>query len=294
MKNRLPKFSWLDLVFLIGIVGFFYYVSLQIETNLRYNWNWGMIPNYILRWDDETGRWVSNILLQGFLTTIRISIYGSILALVLGTILGLARVSNNLAVRMLARTYVELLRNVPAIVIIFIFHFFLADQIMPVFGVEDWARNIPEENLPLYEFLFGEMRLFPSLLSGIIVISLFESAFVGEIIRSGIESIEKGQWEAGEAIGLGKLEQMRYVILPQAFRRGLPPLANQFITLIKDSSIISLISIQELTYKTSELVATTRAIFEPWLTTAGVDVIIWGSLAMRGRRRERRTGNAQS
>jgi len=289
MKKLLQKFSWLDLVFLIGIVSFFYYVSLQIETNLRYNWNWGMIPNYILRWDDETGRWVSNILLQGFLTTIRISIYGSILALVLGTLLGLARVSNNLALRMLARTYVELLRNVPAIVIIFIFHFFLADQIMPILGVEDWARNIPQENLPLYEFLFGNMRLFPSLLSGIIVIALFESAFVGEIIRSGIESVEKGQWEAGEAIGLGKFERMRYVILPQAFRRVLPPLANQFITLIKDSSIISLISIQELTYKTSELVATTRAIFEPWLTTAGFYFVICFGLSILFRMLERRS-----
>lgn len=289
MIKTKQKLTWLDLVFLIGIVAFFYYVAVQIETNLRYNWNWAIIPNYILRWDDETGSWVSNILLQGFLTTIRISIYGGILSLVLGTILGLARVSNNLAVRMLARTYVELLRNVPAIVIIFIFHFFLADQIMPILGVEDWARNIPREDLALYEFLFGNMRLFPSLLSGIIVIALFESAFVGEIVRSGIESIEKGQWEAGEAIGLGKLEQMRHVILPQAFRKVLPPLANQFITLIKDSSIISLISIQELTYKTSELVATTRAIFEPWLTTAAFYFIICFSLSILFRMLERRS-----
>ncbi len=293
MTKTLKKLTWLDLAFLIGIAAFFYYVAIQVEVNLRYNWNWSIIPNYILRWDEKSGGWVSNILLQGFLTTIRISIYGSILALAFGLILGLARVSKNLAIRMLARTYVELLRNIPAVVIIFIFHFFLADQIMPILGAEEWARGIPREDLAFYEFLFGDMRFFPSLLSGIIVIALFESAYVGEIIRAGIQSIEKGQWEAGEAIGLGKAQQMRYVILPQAIRNVLPPMANQFITLIKDSSIISLISIQELTYKTSELVSTTRAIFEPWLTTAGFYFVICFSLSVLFRWLERRSSRAR-
>ena len=203
MTKTLKKLTWLDWVFLLGIAAFFYYVANQVEANLRYNWNWSIIPNYVLRWEEKTSSWVSNLLLQGFVTTIRISIYGSVLALLFGVILGLARVSNNLVIRMLARTYAELRRDIPAIVIIFIFHFFLADQIMPILGAEEWARGIPKEDLAFYEFFYGDMRHFPSLLSGIIVIAMFESAFVGEIIRAGIQSIGRSMMRISSGPGSG-------------------------------------------------------------------------------------------
>jgi polar amino acid transport system permease protein len=130
------------------------------------------------------------------------------------------------------------------------------------------------------------MRRFSQLVSGVIVLALFESAFVGEIIRAGIQSINKGQHEAAQSIGMGKIDQMRFIVLPQALKKVVPPLANQFISLIKDSSIISLISVQELTFKTVELVASTRAIFEAWITTALFYFIICFTLSMLFRKLE--------
>jgi len=182
---------------------------------------------------------------------------------------------------MLARTYLEVLRNIPPIVVIFIFFFFLSEQLVAAFNIEDWARAIGrQEDKALWEFLFGDMRRFPSLISGVIVLALFESAFVGEIVRAGIQSINKGQHEAAQSIGMTKFDQMRFIVMPQAMKKVLPPMANQFISLIKDSAIISLISVQELTFKTVELVASTRAIFEAWITTAAFYFIICFSLSL--------------
>lgn len=283
----LKRLHWLDFLILAILAGFFVFVWFRIDGSLNYSWRWHIIPNYILRFDEENQRWVANLLLQGVITTIRISIYASILALVLGTILGISRCSRNLAVRLLARTYLECLRNIPPVVVIFIFYFFLSEQLVVAFNIESWARGIARsEDKAVWEFLFGDMRRFPSLVSGVIVLALFESAFVGEIVRAGIQSVGRGQLEAAQSIGLSRLDQMRFVVLPQAMRRVVPPLANQFISLIKDSSIISLISVQELTFKTVELVASTRAIFEAWLTTAGFYFIICFTLSMLFRRWE--------
>jgi polar amino acid transport system permease protein len=281
------KVQWLDLVLLAVLIAIVAIVWYRIDGALNYKWRWEIIPNYIIRWDADKQSWVANLLLQGVITTIRVSIYASILAVILGVVLGIARCSKNLAVRMLARTYLEVLRNIPPVVVIFIFYFFLSEQLVTAFNIEGWARGIARrEDKEMWEFFFGDMRRFPQLVSGVIVLALFESAFVGEIIRAGIQSINKGQHEAAQSIGMGKFDQMRFIVLPQALKKVVPPLANQFISLIKDSSIISLISVQELTFKTVELVASTRAIFEAWLTTALFYFIICFTLSMLFRKLE--------
>ena len=288
MASFLKKLHWADFLILVILIGFFGTIWYRIEGTLNYNWNWGIIPNYIIRWDESEGRWVSNLLLQGLITTLRVSIYASILAVILGTVLGLARCAKNLTVRMLARTYLEFLRNIPPVVVVFIFFFFLSEQLIVAFEIEDWSREIARrEDNEIWEFFFGEMRRFPALVSGVIVLALFESAFVGEIVRAGIQSIERGQREAAQSIGMSWLDEMRFIVMPQAIKKVLPPLASQFISLVKDSSIISLISIQELTFKTVELVASTRAIFEAWITTAAMYFILCFGLSMLFRKLER-------
>ncbi|MGQ7845358.1 amino acid ABC transporter permease [Granulosicoccus sp. 3-233] len=282
------RLHWLDILILFVLVILVAVVWYRIEGALNYRWRWEIIPNYILRWNEDSQSWVANVLLQGVITTVRVSLYASVLALILGTILGMARCASNLAVRMLARTYLEFLRNIPPVVVIFIFYFFLSEQLVVAFNIESWARGIARsEDKAVWEFLFGDMRRFPSLISGVIVLALFESAFVGEIVRAGIQSVSQGQHEAAQSIGMSRLQQMRFIILPQAFKRVVPPMANQFISLIKDSSIISLISVQELTFKTVELVASTRAIFEAWLTTALFYFMICFALSMLFKRLER-------
>lgn len=287
MSKLLNRLRWPDYLILAILAGLAVLIWFRISGTLNYKWQWHRIPNYLLRWDDAEGRWVVNVLLQGLIATIRVSIYASILALILGIALGVARCSKILVVRMLARTYLECLRNIPPVVVVFIFYFFLSQQIITALGLEAWARAIArQENNGVWTFFFGDMRLFPSVVSGTIVLALFESAFVGEIVRAGIQSIGRGQREAAESIGMSWLDEMRFIVMPQALRKVVPPLANQFIALVKDSSIISLISVQELTYKTAELVASTRLIFEAWITTAGLYFILCFGLSLTLRRFE--------
>ncbi len=275
VMNFARKLHWLDYVILAVLLSFAAFIWIRIEGTLTYKWNWALIPHYILRWNEQEGRWTANILMQGLITTLRVSIYASILAVIFGIVLGVARCAQNLTIRMLARTYVEFLRNIPPVVVVFIFFFFLSEQLVTALNVERWARGIArQEDNAIWIFLFGDMRLFPSLVSGVIVLALFESAFVGEIVRSGIQSVERGQHEAARSLGMSWFQEMRYIVFPQAIRKVIPPLANQYISLVKDSSIISLISVQELTYKTTELVATTRAIFEAWITTAAMYFVL--------------------
>ncbi len=272
------------------LIAFFGYIWLSIEGTLNYKWRWELIPSYIVGWHTGREEYFANLLLQGLVATVRISIYSGILALILGTILGIARCSANLTIRMLARTYLEFLRNVPPVVVVFIFFFFLSQQLIDALNLERWARGIArQEDNQIWTFFFGEMRRFPSLVSGVIVLALFESAFVGEIVRAGIQSIPKGQREAARSIGMSRLQELRYVVLPQAMKKVVPPLANQFISLIKDSSILSLISVQELTYKTVELVASSRMIFEAWITTAAFYFVVCFGLSRIFARLEKRS-----
>ena len=288
MQAFLKKLKWPDYLIAAVLIGFFGYIWFSIEGTLNYKWRWHLIPGYILGWHSGREEWFANLLLQGLAATVRISIYASILAVILGTVLGIARCSANLTVRMLARTYLEFLRNIPPVVVVFIFFFFLSQQLIDALDLNRWARGVArQEDIAVWEFFFGEMRRFPSLVSGVIVLALFESAFVGEIVRAGIQSIPKGQREAARSIGMSRLQEMRYIVLPQALKRVVPPLANQFITLIKDSSIISLISVQELTYKTVELVSSSRMIFEAWITTAGFYFIVCFGLSRVFARLER-------
>lgn len=284
----LKRLHWLDWLILAVLAGVTTYIALRMQGALNYEWRWELIPDYILRYRDDRQEWFANLLLQGLFATIRISIYASVLALILGTLLGIARCSENLTVRLLARTYLEVLRNIPPVVIIFIFFFFLSQQLIDLLNLNSWSRGIARgENAAIWEFFFGDMRRFPSLISGVIVLAMFEAAFVGEIVRAGIQSVPDGQREAARAIGMSRVQEMRFIIMPQALRKVVPPMANQFISLIKDSSIISLISVQELTYKTVELVASTRLIFEAWLTTAAFYFILCFGLSLLFRRLEK-------
>lgn len=289
MPSIWKKLRWPDGVILAILVGVIAYVGIRVEGTLNYSWRWELIPDYILRYREDRQEWFANLLLQGMFATIRISLYSGGLALIFGTVLGIARCAENLTIRLLARTYLELLRNIPPVVIIFIFFFFLSQQLIDALNLNAWSRGIARSDAaPIWEFFFGDMRRFPSLISGVLVLAMFEAAFVGEIVRAGIQSVPKGQREAARAIGMSRFQEMRYIILPQAFRKIMPPMANQFISLIKDSSIISLISVQELTYKTVELVASTRLIFEAWLTTAAFYFILCFGLSLLFGRLERR------
>ena len=155
MQNLARRLTWIDAALLVVLAAFLGYVWVQIDGRLNYVWRWEIIPAYLFRFDEVDGRWVANLFVTGLVTTIRISIYASLLALILGVILGVARTAKNLTIKLLARTYLECLRNIPPIVIIFIFYFFLSEQLIVAFGIEQWARGVAQqEDTAAWRFFF--------------------------------------------------------------------------------------------------------------------------------------------
>ncbi|EGQ9179321.1 amino acid ABC transporter permease [Vibrio alginolyticus] len=194
--------------------------------------------------------WRSGPILDGVVTTIKISLWSLIIALALGLVVGLMRISSNPALKKLALVYVEVIRGTPLLVQIFIVYFFIGTV------------------LDLERFT-----------AGVIALSVFTAAYVAEIVRSGIQSIPRGQMEAARSLGMNYPKAMIYVILPQAFKQTLPPLAGQFINLIKDSSLVSVISITDLTKAGREVVSGSFAPFEVWFTVAALYLLLTSTLS---------------
>jgi len=240
------------------------YIIFKAATGLNYHWKWEIIPKYLLHFDTAEQTWKPGLLTQGLITTIRLSLWSGIMATVLGTVVGLFRVSPNLFKRQVATTYVGLIRNTPPLVLIFIFYFFIGDQIMILLRINDFVYSLSNETKEAMSILFGPMNRFTQFLSALITLALFEAAYIAEIVRAGIESIETGQWEASISLGMNRSQAMLHVILPQAMQRMLPALAGQFISIIKDSAIVSVISIEELTFQAQQIMTTTYQSFEVW------------------------------
>jgi polar amino acid transport system permease protein len=264
------------------------YVYYRIKYGLEYKGDWSAIPQFLLRRSKETGRLVPNYLLQGLITTLKLSVWATILATIVGIIIGLFRTGKNLFLRMVGRTYVELIRNLPPLVLIFIFYFFVVDQIMPLLGVEEFIRSRPEDAQAILAVFFAEKSLFVQFISGVITLAFFEGAYITEIVRAGIECIERGQTEAAYSLGLSWLDQMRFIIMPQAIKRVLPALANEFINTIKYSAIASIVSIQELTFMGRQVVVATRYIFETWITVSVMYMVLTLSLSLLAGQLERK------
>ncbi|WP_328285921.1 amino acid ABC transporter permease [Maridesulfovibrio frigidus] len=261
MKKRVTS---LDILLLAVIIGVLSALSYHLVSKLNYHWNWSVIPNYIYRYDQVTGHIKAGQLTQGLLVTLRLSVWSILFALIIGTVMGILRVSPRPLFRMISSTYVGLIRNIPPLVLIFIFYFFLGDQLMSLTGITDLSYSMEDKDFPLLTFLFGPIEQLPAFLSGVLTMSLFEGAYITEIVRAGIEAVPNEQWEASKALGFNRPKQLIHIVLPQAFSQSLPTLAGQFISTIKDSSIVSVISIQELTFAGQELMSATYRTFEIW------------------------------
>ena len=294
-RKKAPyKSYWIDALVLAAVVSVVAYVTYRVNTVLVYKWDWSFIPGYLFRWDEETQWYAPNLLMKGLFTTIRLAVWSIVLAAIIGFLMGIMRTSRRLFPRMLSRMYVELIRNIPPVVFIFVFYFFISSQITPLLGLDDLTLDGSPVLLTTLDYLFGPPELLSNLVAGIICLALFEGAYVTEIVRAGIQAIPKGQVEAGMSVGLSRLQLMRYVVLPQAIQRVVPPLASQFIILIKDSSIVSLISIQELTFLTMEVATSTQRVFEVWVFVAGVYFVISYACAFWFSRLEKRMALHQS
>lgn len=216
------------------------------------------------------GGWKPGLLTIGLWTTLKISFIATIIGIVLGILGGVARVSNTPILKWTAITYVEIIRGSPLLVQIMIAYFVLGTTINKILAMNGFPRLDPEWY-------------------GIAALAVFTGAYVVEIVRAGIESIHPGQVEAARSGGMTYLQCMYYIILPQALKTILPPLAGQFINLIKDSSLLGMIAIRELTKATREGITTSLQTFELWMMCAILYLIITFSLSMAVQYLERRT-----
>lgn len=262
------RWSLFDGVLLLLIAVAFGYLGYRVEAGLEYRWNWQVIPQYLFRYDAETGGWVPNLLVQGLLTTIRLSFWSLLLALPIGLLAGLLRVSQYLFNRTAGGWYVNLFRNMPPLVLVLICYYFISDQILPRLAIVDQLYAAPQSLQHLTGLLLAPVDQIEVFLAAVATLALYEGAYIGEIVRAGINSVESGQWQAARALGMRRWQLLRHIVLPQAYRRMIPPLAGQFISTIKDSAIVSVISLQELTFQGMELMAATYLTFEVWISVA--------------------------
>lgn len=265
LPRRRTRWGRLDTILLLMLLGTAIYLGYRVEAGLEYRWNWQVIPQYLLR-HDETEGWVPNLLLQGLMTTIRLSFWSLLLALPIGLMTGLLRSSLHLFNRLVGGTYVALLRNLPPLVLVLIFYFFISDQILPQLQITERLVTSPLWMQNAVSFSLAPLDQLEAFIAAVMTLALFEGAYIGEIVRAGINSIPSGQWEAARALGMRRWQLLQHIILPQAFQRMIPPLTGQAISTIKDSAIVSVISIQELTFQGMELMAATYLTFEVWIT----------------------------
>lgn len=178
-------------------------------------------------------------ILNGLWITLKISFFSAILTFFLGILLAFMKLSSYQFLKDIASVYITIVRGTPLLVQIFLFYFIVAN----IFELERFV-------------------------AGVLSLGIFFAAYMAEILRGAIQSIDKGQMEAASSLGISKFQAMRYIILPQAFKRALPTLVGEMISLVKDSSLVSVISITDLTKVGKEIVANTFSPFETWIVIA--------------------------
>lgn len=282
------KWSSTDLVLLLLFVLALGWLGSRVESGLAYRWNWSAIPQYFFYVDQESNRIVPNLLVEGLLTTIRLSIWSLLLALPLGVVIGLLRISQHLFNRLLGSSFVALFRNLPPLVLIFIGYYFISDQILPLLELPDLVRSLPNGAQTLVGLLIAPTPQLEAFLAAVLTMTLLEGAYIAEIVRAGLLAVTAGQWEAGAALGMRRWQILVQVIFPQALRPMVPPLTGQFISTIKDSAIVSVISIQELTFQGMELMSATYLTFEIWICIAALYFLLTFGCSLLARWLEQR------
>ena len=229
----------------------------------------------------------------GVILTLVITFTAYAITLVIGLTAGLARVSKNPIIYNIATLYVEVARGIPMLVLLLYVSFVAVPKSIDLMNslgqaMLTWSW-LPSFVTPVAQALSDySIRNVSEVARGIIGLAIGYGAFSAEIFRSGIESIEKGQMEAARSLGMSYPQAMRHVILPQAVRRILPPLGNDFIALLKDSSLVSALSVQELTMLGRQNVARTFRTFETWNMVALLYLMMTFALSYLIREFERR------
>jgi len=242
------RILWQVLQATLVFVGLAYLIWRGAEA-MEYNWQWYRVEPFFYRIID--GEIIWGPLVKGLIQTLKLAAIAGVIAITIGFVTAFARLSNSIAGRIIAKVYLETIRNTPLLVQLFLFYFVLA----PIFGIDRfWA--------------------------GVLTLALFEGSFAAEIIRGGIIGVDKGQFEGADAIGLTLVDKYRFIIVPQSLPLILPPLTGLTISLIKHSAIVSVIAVSELTTAGLNLIADTFMAFEVWFLVAGIYLAVTITLSV--------------
>lgn len=241
--------AWFDILQFCLLLAFLSWLVRRGANAMGYKWQWHRLPEFFFKTVD--GERINGPLIDGLFVTLEITFWGMLLTLGIGLATALLRLSQSIAGRWVASAYLEVVRNTPLLVQVSIFYFVL----QPLLGF----------NNPLW--------------AGIICLGFFEGAFASEVIRGGIQSVPRGQWEAARTVGLSRSDAYRHVVLPQAVPIMLPPMAGVLINLIKHSAVLSFVAVFELTTEARNLIGDTFLSFEIWTAVGLMYLVITISLS---------------
>ncbi|QBY02764.1 amino acid ABC transporter permease [Rhodophyticola sp. CCM32] len=224
----------------MGMIVYGSYVGAQ---NMGYNWQWSRVPQFLYTFTDD-GFQLGEIFI-GLGVTLQLSATAFVLATILGLIVALMRLSGLVVGTAVAIGFLEFIRNIPLLVLLYLFYYVLG----PIFGFDRYTASV-------------------------LTLAVFHSALISEIFRAGINAIPQGQWEGAKSIGMSTGQAYRYIILPQSIRFMLPPMTGEVVHLVKSSAIVSVIAVAELTTIGRNIISDTFMSFEIWFTVAIVYMVV--------------------
>ena len=256
-RTRWWNAAWFEVLQFVVFVGALLALAISGAVGMGYNWQWYRVPEYLFRIIEGELLW--GPLARGLVVTLELTGWSVLITLAIGLTAALLRLSDSFSGRIVARVYLETVRSTPLLIQVYLFYFVLG----PILGLDRfWV--------------------------GVLALSVFEGAFAGEAIRAGILSVRRGQWEAGAGLGLTRTQLYRSVILPQAVPLMLPPLTGIVISLVRNSAIVSVIAVFDLTTEARNIIAETFLSFEIWITVAVIYLAFTVALSAVANRLEHR------
>lgn len=229
----------LSVALYVAVIGGIVYLAYSGSQAMGYNWQWYRVPQYFYRLTDDGFQWGE--IMIGLVKTMQLSATAFGIALVVGLLVALLRLSGLLVGSAVALVFLEIVRNTPLLVLLYLFYYVLG----PIFGLDRYWASI-------------------------LCLAVYHAALISEIFRAAINAVPKGQWEAAKTIGMGQAQTYRYIILPQSVRFMLPPMTGEAVNMIKSSAIVSVIAVAELTTMGRNIISDTYMSFEIWFTVAAV------------------------
>lgn len=232
-------------------------LALNGAEAMGYNWQWYRVPEYLFAFTDDGFQWGEIAL--GLAATLKLSLQSFVLALGLGAIVALLRMSRLVVGSAIAVAFLEIVRNLPLLILLYLFYYVLG----PIFALDRYA-------------------------AAVLCLGVYHAALVSEILRAGVGSVDGGQLEAARSVGMSSAQAYRHIVLPQAMKFLLPPMTGEAAHLIKSSAIVSVIAVVEMTTVGRNIIADTYMSFEIWFTIAAVYLLVILVLSLAAARMEQR------